>query len=210
MENRKYKSYLMTHSTPLPYHIRQARPDEAAAIATLIMEAMNHDCCQWFAGPQHTLEDFHRLMTALVQRTDSQYSYLNTWVAIADEQVVAVCVAYDGAKLHELREAFISGAREAFGIDYTGMDDETQADEFYVDSLCVSTPYRRQGIASALLRQAITRSQELGIPSTGLLVDAGNPNAERLYTRLGFVPHEATSWGSHPMRHMVWTSCSSL
>ncbi len=199
----------MNHSIPLPHPIRQARPDEAPTISTLIMEAMNHDCCQWFAGPQHTLEDFHRLMTALVRRTDSQYSYLNTWVATAGEQVVGVCVAYDGAQLHTLREAFIQGAREAFGIDYTGMNDETQAGEFYVDSLCVAAPYRRQGIASALLCQAIRRGLELELPATGLLVDADNSDAERLYTRHGFVPQGTTTWGSHPMQHMVWT-CSYI
>ena len=70
------------------YIIRTARPDEAAAIATLIMEAMNHDCCQWFAGPDHTLDDFHLLMTELVRRTDSQYSYLHTQVAVVDQEVM--------------------------------------------------------------------------------------------------------------------------
>lgn len=76
----------------ISYIIRTARADEAAAVATLIMEAMNHDCCQWFAGPDHTLDDFHRLMTELVRRTDSQYSYLHTQVAVVDQEVVGVCV----------------------------------------------------------------------------------------------------------------------
>ena len=73
-------------------------------IARLIMEAMNHECCQWFAGPNHTLEDFHLLMTRLVECEDSQYSYLNTLVAITEtNKIVGICVSYDGAKLRELR-----------------------------------------------------------------------------------------------------------
>ena len=45
----------------------------ASHIASLIMEAMNAECCQNFAGPKHTLVDFHRMMTRLVEMEDSQY-----------------------------------------------------------------------------------------------------------------------------------------
>lgn len=48
--------------------IEQATPDKASHIASLIMEAMNAQCCQNFAGPQHTLVDFHRMMTKLVEK----------------------------------------------------------------------------------------------------------------------------------------------
>ena len=92
------------------YIVRAARADEAEVIATLIMEAMNHECCQWFAGPDHTLSDFHRLMTELVRRTDSQYSYLNTSVAVISSQVVGICITYDGGKLHQLRRAFVEAS----------------------------------------------------------------------------------------------------
>lgn len=184
--------------------IRPALPEEASVIATFIMEAMNHECCQWFAGPDHTLDDFHRLMTALVGRTDSQYSYLNTLVAVDGSQVVGICVAYDGARLHELRRAFIEGALEAFGMDHSGIDDETQAGELYLDSLCVSASYRGQGIASALLKTSIERAREMGLPSVGLLVDGGNPSAEHLYRQLGFQHQNDAEWGSHPMHHLVY------
>lgn len=183
--------------------IRPAKSDEAATIATLIMEAMNHDCCQWWAGPHHTLNDFHQLMTSLVQRTDSQYSYLNTLVAVVADEVVGACVAYDGGRLHELRQAFIDGAREHFGMDHSAMDDETSAGEFYLDSLCVSAPYRKQGIATALLKASIERARSLGMPSVGLLVDCGNPKAELLYTQIGFRPKNNSAWGGHPMHHLT-------
>ena len=50
----------------MKYQIKPAKPEQAAEIATLIMEAMDADCCQNFAGPHHTLADFHRLITRLV------------------------------------------------------------------------------------------------------------------------------------------------
>ena len=145
------------------YIVRAARADEAEVIATLIMEAMNHECCQWFAGPDHTLSDFHRLMTELVRRTDSQYSYLNTSVAVISSQVVGICITYDGGKLHQLRRAFVEASLHEFGMDYSSMDDETQADELYIDSLCVAEPYRRKGIATALIHDSIekARAQDL-------------------------------------------------
>ncbi len=75
------------------------------------MEAMDPACCQWFAGPDHTLEDFHQLMERLIMRKDSQYSYRNTLVAVTDSgEVAAACVSYDGALLRKLRQPFIEEA----------------------------------------------------------------------------------------------------
>ena len=117
----------------------------------LIMMAMTDDCCQHFCGVGHGLEDFLKMMTSLVECEDSQYSYRNTFVAMADNKVVGIAVSYDGGRLHELRQAFIKTAKEYIGKDHSGMDDETQAGELYLDSLAVLPEYRRQGIAHCLL-----------------------------------------------------------
>jgi len=182
--------------------IEDAQKKQATVIARLIMEAMNHECCQWFAGPNHTLEDFHLLMTRLVEREDSQYSYLNTLVAITEtNKIVGICVSYDGAKLRELRKAFIEGALEAFGRDFSDMDDETTAGELYIDSLCVDNSFRGRGLAKQLLEATIEKGRKMNLP-TGLLVDTGNPQAERLYHRVGFVYTDDNQWGGHKMKHL--------
>ena len=181
--------------------IENALPAQAAFIATLIMEAMNHECCQYFAGPCHTTADFQRLMKSLVERTDSQYSYTNTLVALDGTEVVGCCVSYDGARLHRLRQAFIAGVQAAFGMDHSGMDDETRAGELYIDSLAVAASHRGQGIATSLLEATCRKARRMNLPA-GLLVDQGNPAAERLYSRLGFEYVNDAEWGSHPMRHL--------
>lgn len=65
--------------------IQTACREHANAIARLIMQAMNYDCCRYYAGPEHSLEDFERMMTRLVEAENSQYSYTNTHVALDDD-----------------------------------------------------------------------------------------------------------------------------
>lgn len=183
--------------------ITQAEKMHAVAIAKLIMQAMNYDCCQYFAGPEHTLQDFENMMIRLVEADNSQYSYRNSIVALADDgNVAGVCVSYDGKDLRYLRKAFVAAALEAFGRDFSGIDDETQAGELYLDSIAVDERYRRQGIAKKLLNATIEKAGRLNIPAVGLLVDKGNPDAERLYTACGFEYVNDSAWGGHPMRHL--------
>lgn len=183
--------------------IAPATPDQAAEIATLIMLAMNHDCCRHFAGPNHTLDDFHRMMTTLVTMDESQYSYRNTLVATtARRQVAGICVAYDGQHLRRLRQAFLNAAKSHLGQDFEGMADETSAGEYYIDSLAVRPEYRQQGIATQLLRAVIDRHGDH--QPVALLVDRGNPGAETLYSRVGFRTVGQTTWGGHAMHQMLY------
>ncbi len=183
--------------------IKNARKEQSASIARLIMMAMTDDCCLHFCGVGHGLDDFRRMMTSLVEREDSQYSYKNTLVAMDDEKVVGVAVSYDGARLHELRQAFIEAAKEQIGKDHSGMDDETQAGELYFDSLAVLPEYRRQGIARRLLRATKEKADQMGLPCLGLLVDKGNPAGESLYASVGFRYVNDNYWGGHPMKHLI-------
>mgnify|MGYP000912830543 FL=1 len=78
-----------------------------------------------------------------------------------------------------------------------------QAGELYIDSLCVDHDYRGQGIASALLQATIDKAKQFHLPTVGLLVDHGNPKAEHLYHRLGFIYANDARWGGHDMKHLV-------
>ncbi|MBR1401571.1 MAG: GNAT family N-acetyltransferase [Prevotella sp.] len=195
--------------------IVKATKEQAPEIAHLIMMAMTDDCCLHFCGEGYGLDDFYKMMTLLVEREDSQYSYKNTLVAVdgnrsaaigdacQSKKVVGISVSYDGGRLHELRRPFLSLALDYIGKDNSGMDDETQAGELYLDSLAVSPEYRRQGIASRLINATKERADQMGLPCVGLLVDKGNPSGEALYTSVGFRYANDSQWGGHEMKHLV-------
>ena len=127
--------------------IRKATKVQSEEITELVMMAMTDDCCLYFCGDGYELDDFRRMMTKLVERENSQYSHQNTLVAMDGDKVIGISVCYDGGRLHELRRAFIEAAKEYIGKDHSGMDDETQTGELYLDSLAVLSEYRRRGIA---------------------------------------------------------------
>jgi ribosomal protein S18 acetylase RimI-like enzyme len=56
----------------------------------------------------------------------------------------------------------------------------------FVDELWVLPAYRRQGVASALLRHIIALASDLGLAGVRLLVRPENEAARRLYRALGF------------------------
>ena len=183
--------------------IQEATKNQAAEIASLIMMAMTDDCCLYFCGDGYGLEDFRQMMTMLVEREDSQYSYKNTLVALNEGRVAGISVSYDGSHLHELRQSFIEVAKEQIGKDHSGMDDETQAGELYLDSLAVLPEYRRRGIAKQLIRATKGRADSMGLPCVGLLVDKDNPTGEAFYASVGFRYVNDNQWGGHPMKHLI-------
>ena len=183
--------------------IRQASREQAPEVARMIMMAMTDDCCLNFCGEGYGLVDFYKMMTMLVEREDTQYSYKNTCVALESDNVVGIAVSYDGSRLHELRRPFLELALELIGKDHSGMDDETQPGELYLDSLAVLPEYRRQGIASRLIGVTKERAEQMGLSCLGLLVDKGNPAGEALYTSIGFRYVGDNHWGGHDMKHLV-------
>lgn len=188
----------------LMIEIKEAVIEQAAEIADLIMTAMTDECCLYFCGEGYGLEDFRKMMTMLVEREDSQYSYRNTLVAMDDSRIAGISVSYNGGLLHQLRRAFIEGAKEYLGKDHGNMEDETQAGELYLDSLAVLPDYRRQGIATSLVLATKKRADLLGLLYVGLLVDTANPKGQLFYDSIGFRQvDENRIWGGHSMKHLI-------
>lgn len=188
--------------------IRQGRKEEAGIIAQLIMQAMTTECCLFFCGEGHTAEDFHKVMTMLVEREDTQYSYLNTLCAVDDDdKVLGISVSYDGGKLLTMRQIFIDSAIREWGQDHSNMPEETEEGELYLDSLAVFPEYQGRGLAKELLRATAEKAKAMGL-LFGLLVDDGNPKAEAIYKKVGFHQVGTNNWGGHPMKHLQMETAS--
>lgn len=175
-----------------------ARRQDARLIGASVVDAIGEDITAGLAGEAHTVSDVIDLFASLAERDDTQYSYRNALVALDDEGVpVGVCMAYDGALLHELRLPFFKAVTERLGQNLDDVEDECEPGEFYIDTLAVLPSHRGQGIASQLLKAMIERARECGKPA-GLLVDKDNPRARRLYERVGFV-----QVGERPFVHVL-------
>ena len=186
--------------------IINATPEDAEMIAEAIMDAVGEEIVAGMAG-SHTREDVKGVFTRLARREDSQYSYLNTRIAIApDGEKAGVCISYDGGRLKELRRSFFNEAKRVFGWDISpeevdNLPGETCGEEFYLDTLATLPQYRGQGIASALIADAAGKAEMTGLP-LGLLVADHNDDARRLYERRGFRPVGRRPFAGEMMTNM--------
>jgi len=70
----------------------------------------------------------------------------------------------------------------------------------YVDELWVAEPYRRRGIARALLDEAERLCRNLCLSGLRLYVNIENPGAQALYKFCGFVPAGTAEFMEKPLR----------
>ena len=162
--------------------IRKATLNDAEAIATHLLLAME-DIVYKFIGVNDT-EKARQFMLHFTGRNNNQYSYQNCWVVQDVDEVVAAINVYDGAQLHKLRKPVLDYLKTRYDRELTP-EDETQAGEYYIDSLGVNVRRQCNGIGSQLIRYIIDEYTKRG-QTLGLLVDEANPKARRFYLRLGF------------------------
>ncbi|MFB1033402.1 MAG: GNAT family N-acetyltransferase, partial [Aliarcobacter cryaerophilus] len=76
-------------------------------------------------------------------------------------------------------------------------------DEFYIDTVSVSTSFQGRGIAKELFSFAEQKAKELDLKKLSLLVDFENPKAKALYERLGFKDNEILKVSGSNFYHMI-------
>lgn len=178
--------------------IRKAMKEEAAQIAELFLLAWPVDEIAGSSGI--TPEELYKSVTTFCAAKNTIYSYKNTYVAEADNKIVGAMCGYNGADYQKLKQPI---------VDMLGNDSqfaelkETEEGEFYLDSVGVLPEYRGRGIASQLFAAQIERAASLGHDTVGLIVDIDKPQAEALYSRLGFRHVGYRDFFGHQMKHMV-------
>ena len=185
----------MMHTSQHPkIEIRAAVVEDAELIATAVCMAVGYD-------REHPI---YPVFLTLAAREVAQYSYRNALVAEVDGVAAGAIVGYDGARLTELREPIFPLLEKHLG-EALQIEDETEAGEFYLDSLGVLPEFRGLGVGSRLLTAMRDRAFAEGHQRVGLIVDFDNPRAEKLYTSLGFQRVGEKRFLGHRMWHLQTT-----
>lgn len=187
----------------MEYNIRPARKDDAPFISETILTALGEESVKRMAGEKDRMKLVEEVFTNLAGMEDSQYSYLNTLIAVTPEgDRAGAIINYDGADLYPLRKAFIREANRILGwnLEESQFTDETTPEEIYIDSIMVLPKYRRHGLASRLINEVIRKAEATGKP-VGLLVDYHNDKAATLYSKLGFKSVGCTMFAGKEMDH---------
>ncbi len=181
--------------------IRPARKEDAAVIAQCVLMAIPVEA---LTGMGHGIseENLVRVLETVAQMDEAIYGWRNVLIAEVGGSSVGAIIAYDGARLHELRRPLEDLLERYVGPEAHDWDDETSAGEFYIDTLAVNPECRGMNIGSRLIEATCRKAAELGHAKIGLLVDLENPRAEKLYSRLGFVAVGLTPFMQHTYKHM--------
>ncbi|MCZ4244209.1 GNAT family N-acetyltransferase [Pedobacter punctiformis] len=184
--------------------IRKANPDDRKIVALLIVQAMG-DLAFKFAN-SNNIHDAIALFEYFFSQQGNQYSYENTLVFENDGQVVGSINAYDGAKLLELRAPFLQYLIKNCGLKDFNPEPETEAGEFYLDTISVSENMQGKGIGKLLIKAGIEWSAKLGHKKAALLVDKGNEGALRLYLKMGFEIENERQFIGGQYYHMIYNN----
>lgn len=181
--------------------IRFAIKNDADFVAPLMFQAMEEIVFKLIGKEDKT--QAISFLKMLFLEEGNQYSYTNTIVFEENSQAIGSLVFYDGADLHELRKPVLTLSEQISGRKII-VEDETSEGEIYIDTVSVSPQGRGKGIGSQLITflQEYVSKNKLG--KIGLLVDEKNPQAEKLYTRLGFEYVNKQSLAGGNYKHLVF------
>jgi len=176
--------------------IREATADDSRIIALAVGMAMGEDTAKEYCG-----ENYIDVLARTAGMEDTQYSYRNAFIAVADDVPAGAVVGYDGALLDGLRAETLSVIR-GYNPRLPEIEDETQSGEFYLDSIGILPGFRGCGIGRRLLSAMMDKAFSAGHKRVGLLVDYDNPDAERLYVSMGFERVGTKEFFGHKMKHL--------
>lgn len=181
-----------------------ANESHAPFIGKAITMAIGVELVEGLAGENHTPDDVLDLFSSLARRTDTQYSYLNTLVAVDENNdALGIVISYDGADLHRLRVPFFEEAEKKIGLRINGTpSDETGPEEVYLDTLAVFPPHQGKEIGRQLILKAYDKAKKTGKP-LGLLVSKTNPKARALYDSAGFEVAGERPFAGEMMDHLM-------
>jgi ribosomal protein S18 acetylase RimI-like enzyme len=177
--------------------IRPAKINDAELIARVVAFAIGDaETLQSYCG-----ENYLCVLTEVAAQEETLYSWCHTLVAEVDGSVAGAIIGYDGALLKELHRKTFAVINELTGLTPT-LPNETEAGEYYLDSVAVLPEFRNIGVGRVLIESLYRRAKSEGHSRFGLIVDHDNPAAERLYINLGFTRVGVKEFFGHQMWHL--------
>lgn len=177
--------------------IRPATIGDAPTLAQVVAMAIGDD----EALHNYCGANYLTILREVARTKETQYSWENGLIAEVDGVCAGAVVGYDGAHLEALRRGTLAVIHRHAGI-CPKVSDETQAGEYYLDSLAVLPEFRGRGVGGSLIRALAEKAFSEGHERVGLIVDTQNPKAERLYATQGFERVGERTFFGHCMHHL--------
>lgn len=179
--------------------IRKATINNVESIASLLMLVLENMAYKFIGEKDY--EKAREFLVYFLKKKHNQYSFENCIVAEISNEIIGVINIYDGSDLTVLRQPILDHSNRNYDITLP-IEDETQAGEYYIDTLAVDGKWQGKGIGTKLLKHAIDTYVVKKKETLGLLVDENNPNAKKLYLNLGFESVGKKNLLGHSMEHL--------
>jgi len=180
--------------------IREARKQDCKQAAVLILDAI-HDIANALTGESEKGKVLKQLERYYCQERN-RISYRNCLVKAVDDYPVGIVVAYDGKDAEALDEPIRDHLRQKSGKPPV-IDQEADANDYYLDTISVSPVHGGKGYGTELLQAAMQHAKELGYGTVSLNVEESNARARQLYERLGFSAKKTIMINGHLYYYMI-------
>lgn len=181
--------------------IRKAKQADTKAISPLLYNAL-HEVAEKLTGGTTETEVLKGLEYWFTKK-QNRLSYENCFVEERDGKAVGVIVTYHGSEATELDAPIVKRLREMKQDSSIILEKEAEEDEYYIDTLSVSSAHGGQGIGSNLILAAETDAREKGHEKVSLLVNLENKRAFSLYKKLGYKQDNTIMLVGEPYAHLV-------
>ncbi|MGH0585449.1 GNAT family N-acetyltransferase [Bacillus mycoides] len=181
--------------------IRKAKKTDAVEVAPLLYNAL-HEIAEKITGSTVEAKVILGLETWFVKE-NNRLSYENCLVAEQGGKVVGVIVVYHGSDAKQLDAPIIHYLRELHEDESITLEKEAELDEYYIDTLSVSSMYSGRGIGSKLIDAAELHATEKGHEKIALLVNLENKRAFSLYEKLGYKEDKTVMLVGESYAHLI-------
>lgn len=191
--------------------IRAAQPSDATFAASMIYLSMEHLANHLFQQNKDVIE---AAIAQLFARDAGRFGYRIAFTAEFEGQRVGSLIASRGDRIDRLNLETVAhliavlGPAEAIRFMYRGVrlpgGREAYKDEFYVSNLGILPSMQGRSFGSQMLAYAEKLARDENLKKCSLIAGGYNPNARRLYERLGYrvvetVNTEKADLGYHRM-----------